>query len=164
MRARWAMNARRRKDDSAGDDDAGNECLHESDLASSMAADDGALFDCDELLQEDAAMVEPDSKTTKVEYNFVSAQHDPTRGVPQASSSEDPLNRSLGNMLIKQTNTLQFKYPWEKGYLGRFFGAESLPGLDPPRIAPGNLNGVEMHVEATDLFQNRVDIASLRAL
>lgn len=148
MRARWASRplTKRPEDEEVFHDDlsgAGSVLQEQQEEA-------GLDLPIDYELEAELQQGAPDPKRQKVEYKFVDGNvGDDVQKNPEADSS-DPLSKPLGNMLIKQTNTLQFKYPWEKGYLGRFFGSDQRPGLEPPCIAPGNLNRVELHVEASD--------------
>lgn len=96
-----------------------------------------------------ADMYGPEAKKLKVEFRFVEDSEVQSE-VPVNSGVHDPLDVAVGNSLIKHTDTKQFRYPWERGYLGKFFNSNRLPGLDPPSIAPGNENLVGLIVEATD--------------
>lgn len=90
------------------------------------------------------------NKKPRVEFSLVDDATAGSGASGAEASAHDPLDSSVGNVLINSTDILQFKYPWEKGYLARFFDDTKLPGCDPPRVAPGNRNLVEMHVEVDD--------------
>ena len=85
-------------------------------MQSGLPSDDGLSEIVETVLDE------PDAKKPKVEF-----RHTDDAGDPSANSSadlqSDPMEKTVGNALIKHTNKLQFKYPWEKGYLATFFDA-----------------------------------------
>ena len=74
-------------------------------------------------------------------------------GVP--SSSSDMQRLSLPQHVISEavrlTDTQQFKYPWEKGALGKFFDkkAEIVPDVKP-RLQPGRGNFVKVQLDMDD--------------
>lgn len=82
----------------------------------------------------DADNDEPEAKKQKVEFRFVEEKAEDSQHASD-SRVDDPLNAAVGNSLIKHTDTKQFRFPWERGYLGRFFKSGKLPGADPPCIA-----------------------------
>lgn len=127
----------------SGDDDA--------ELRTGSDAGTSGFEHASQLLEEECheQEAEPDAKKAKIEFEFIG---EPTAGHVDsfATGSSDPLDATVGHALIKSTDTKQFRYPWERGYLNKFFSGGSLPGLEPPSIAPGNRNLISLVVEADE--------------
>lgn len=155
MRNRWALQARQRNEAAHDEFEVGS-MLGSSSFVGNDGIEDatqssreGSHFDdgwshVDEVID---TFEVPDPKKAKVEFRFA-LNDEPSENVQSCAS--DPLDAAMGSSLIRDTDTKQFRYPWEKGYLGRFFNAGTLPGLEPPRVAPGNRNLVGLVVEADE--------------
>ncbi len=66
------------------------------------------------------------------------------------SVSSSAATRRVSDLALRSTNLQQFKFPWEKGRLGRVFGSDSLVSVRPPVIEPTGYNPVSLNVQVSD--------------
>lgn len=85
----------------------------------------------------------------KTKYTVEDAAHEPERGDPiQASSSEGSrsANPALTSLALRNMDSKVFKYPWERGRLGKFFNKEEQIRVPNLRVQPGHRSFVQVQV------------------
>ncbi len=68
----------------------------------------------------------------------------------EQSISSSAATRRVSDLALRSTNLQQFRFPWEKGRLGRVFGSSSLVSVRPPVIEPTGYNPVSLNLQVSD--------------
>ena len=97
--------------------------------------------------KDEFGTVEPKKCKTVVEV--VDEATDVPLPVEQAVSA-NAATRRVSDLALRSTNLQQFKFPWEKGRLGRVFGNNELVSIRSPVLEPTGYNPVSLNLNVSD--------------
>ena len=64
--------------------------------------------------------------------------------------SSNRATRQFSDLALRATNVKQFKFPWEKGRLGRVFGDNAWMDIKAPSLEPTGFNPVSVNLHVSD--------------
>eukprot|EP00438_Fugacium_kawagutii_P024334 Skav216818 [mRNA] locus=scaffold135:179643:180464:- [translate_table: standard] len=72
------------------------------------------------------------------------------QGEPSSSAAGAALPLHQSAAVLKATDFKEFKFPWERAYMGKVFGKFQMPGRSVPSVALGEVNPLSLQLEARD--------------